>query len=303
MKKKNIIVYVVSGAVLVAFVLAFVSIYENKLMTETYTANQQETEKTTKMILLAKKGNREAYKAERDGKWVVILDGKESAAYDNVFNPVFSDDGSQFAFMAEDGDRNLVVVNIETEYDAYDGATSLVFNSDGSKVAFVASKNKKSVVIVNGEEGTEYSGIAYIRTSGTNFQQIIFSADGNEVIYAAEEDGKVFLVINGEEGKKYDSISEISIDENGQVSYTAEEGDKTIKVVDGVEVSVTSSNSNSSGTGTDSSSGSSGSASSSSGNSSGSSGQLKWSKYDLDRSTKSELRQDECDSASGNCNF
>ena len=63
-----------------------------------------------------------AYVAWKGDKLLVVVDGKEGPAYDEIGegDPIFSPDGKRVAYVAWKGDKQLVVVDGE-EGPAYDG--------------------------------------------------------------------------------------------------------------------------------------------------------------------------------------
>lgn len=188
-------------------------------------------------ILFAVNGSGEnAYKIERNGKWCVIFKGTEGPCYDSVSNPVFSPDGTQFAYVAEKDGQWVVVLSDNTETLAYDGVSSIVFSPDGTSVAIVAEKEENELVIVDGKEGKEYADISTLETwSGTD-GQVVFNPDSDEVAYKVEEGDQEMVVINGEEGKKYDEIGNFDFSEEGdQFAYEAETGGEEVTVIDGQE--------------------------------------------------------------------
>jgi len=179
-------------------------------------------EKEKQAIVFAAKGNSVAYKVQQDdGRWKVYFNGRESEAFDAVYNPVFNIDGTQFAFAASLGDNNFVISNLFDKLNAYDGATTIVFVPQINNLAYVAEQGEQSVVIVNGQESRAYDEIVYVYDEDGNSTQLIVSDDGDTIVYQVEEEGQTFIVVNGDEGKAYDDISNITIDEDGNVTYTA----------------------------------------------------------------------------------
>lgn len=201
---------------------------------------------TGTQIFFATNGKDSVYKIKKDDKWAVIWNGIEGKSYDYVSNPVFSSDGSQLAYSAELDGQAYVVVNNTQEIIAYQKATFIVFSPDGTEIAFSAVKdNGMSVIVVSevapgdtpvtGTVSQEYQDIGSVETPDGDYVSIIYSPDGSQMAYIVEEDGQVYVVVDGQAGEAYDSITDISW-EDGQLTYTAEDGDQTVTVVDNQEV-------------------------------------------------------------------
>lgn len=235
------------------------SIRESEKITETLTAKRKE--KDNSRVLFATNGSRDIYKIKKGGQWVVVIDGKESEAYDAVSSPAFSLDGTQFAYSATLNGQTFLVINGIAQETQYNSITEIVFSPNGEQIAYVANKNEKYVVVLNEREGKEYQEIGELETK-TGSAYIIFSSDSQSFAYKVIEDQQQFMVINSQEGKRYDNISNFTFSDDGsQYAYEAEDDGREIIVVDNKEVSSTPVGS----------SGSSGSSSSSSGSSSSSS--------------------------------
>lgn len=183
-------------------------------------------------VLFAKRGDTEIYKEERDGQWFVIIDGQESALYDNVANPTFSTDGSQFAYSAKIGDEEFVVMDNQQQGKSYLKIKQILFNADGSILAYLAESANGSLVVVDGKEGTLYGDIGTINTeSGSTY--LAFTSD-SQIVYRAIDGQETFIVIDDEEGKRYAEISTIYFSSDGtQVAYYAQDGNQLLTIING----------------------------------------------------------------------
>ena len=83
-------------------------------------------------------GKRSAYTAEKDGKWLVVIDGNEGEKYDDIKTaPVFSPDSGITVYTAKNKDREFVVVE-NNEGEKYDrvflneGNESVLFGQPGT---------------------------------------------------------------------------------------------------------------------------------------------------------------------------
>lgn len=226
-------------------------------------------------VFFASNGKDTAYKIKKGDKWSVLFNNVESKEYDYVSGAVFSADGSQFAFSAENAGQSFVVVNNTQEINAYQKAGYIVFNSNGTKIAFVAAKNSNSYVIITAGVGSEnsttesqsYNQIGTVTDINGNLVSIIFSPDGQQMAYVVQNnDGSVSLVVNGTTTTTYDSITNLVLNNNGTLTYNAQDGNQTVTVVNSTVVSTgDNSQNNSSNNNTNTNNNSSNSSSTSSG--------------------------------------
>lgn len=181
-------------------------------------------------LLFASNGDREIYRVQRDDKWVVVIDGQESAAYDYVENATFSPDGALFAYSATLDGQSWVVLENTPQQQAYDAIKQILFNTDGSTLGYVAQKGDYSVIVLNGQESQLYQQLAPLETSsGSTY--IIFSPDGESIAYKVVDNQGSHIVINGQEGTVYDDITSFVFNPDGTYTYQAE--------LDGQEVIIT----------------------------------------------------------------
>lgn len=182
--------------------------------------------------LFASSGQTEIYKVQKDDKWVVVIDGQESALYDDVANPTFSLDGTQFAYSATIDGEEFVIMNNEQQGEAYFDIRQILFNSTGSTLAFLADTGNGSLVVVNGVEGKTYDIIGTLETElGITF--LAFTTD-DKIVYRPVEGQQTFIVVDTAEGKKYAEIKEIYFSTDGtHVAYYAQEGNNLLTIIDG----------------------------------------------------------------------
>ncbi len=122
-------------------------------------------------FVLAPDGSRLAYLAEKEGKRIMVVDGKPGPAFENIYweswsPPSFSRDGKHFAYGARNQYRFYMVVDdkVSRPYTLWH-IYGMNFSRDGSQFAFIAAKHDDCsrsvgmVVIVNGEEGPPYEDI------------------------------------------------------------------------------------------------------------------------------------------------
>jgi len=165
-------------------------------------------------------GARFAYKAQRDGRWLIVVDGKveheyeaTSEEHDLPVNPsqlVFSPDGKTLAYMGCEGGKRTLRLGDRTVVSGAE-LRSPRFSADGKSIACVVAGDKESVS-VDGVAGESFDGVAalawgngavaYVARSGEDWFVVAgarkhgpyawagpprWSADGKKVAFAATE--------------------------------------------------------------------------------------------------------------------
>ncbi len=110
-------------------------------------------------------GRRIAYWAERDGKWHVVVDGKEIGVYERTGDIVFSPDSRRLAFVAgREKDWRVVVDGAEGK--PYPIVSHPIFSPDSRYLVYKAGEEKRRLgdderffVVVDGQEGRPYGGL------------------------------------------------------------------------------------------------------------------------------------------------
>jgi Tol biopolymer transport system component len=163
-------------------------------------------------------GKRVAYVAKRDGKYFVVVDGKEGRKHDLTEKVVFSPDGKRVAYVAMRGPyhpgtwgamEDMVRGHWSVFIDGEQGKeyalirSAPVFSPDSKRIAYVAiyerpsgpGSNPRGLVVVDGAEGRK--GYNAVNTP-------IFSADSKRVIYTATRDKRGLLVVDGQECESFE---------------------------------------------------------------------------------------------------
>lgn len=237
--------------ILSTFIILWVGIWKKPAVPSTSSVSPSAPKNTE--IFFASNGKNSVYKIKKGDRWSVIWNGQEGKEYDAVSNPIFSSDGNQLAYSAELNGQAYVVVNNSIEINAYQKSGYLVFSQDGSTIAFVSTKEDDSFVVItvdlttvvtgtviSGNESAEYEEIGVFNSPNGDATAIILSPDGEQVVFTIVEDDKIYIVVNDQQiGSGYDSITDLSINDEGEYSYTATIGETTITVVDNVVVSQT----------------------------------------------------------------
>lgn len=124
----------------------------------------------------------------------IVLNGKPQQYYEKVYDPTFSSDGEYFGYRArKDGKIILVIDGVESVQ--YDAAQPPIFCDEGNHVAYVAfididEKNwvskRESFYVVNGDELERFDWVKSGR----------FSENCSKFTYLAESENKLLVLEN-----------------------------------------------------------------------------------------------------------
>lgn len=179
--------------------------------------------------ILSNDGQRLAYRAFSNDRWIIVLDGKEHPEFGDSPRVIFSPDGKRMAYIKPQDGKFWAVVdgNVDT---AFDNVRDVIFSPDGSGVAYVLNKNKgKYSVVFNGKEGMDYD-------QGGGNQPPIFSPDGKHLAFVGQKDGKYVMVVDGQGQAEYNLIygrGPIFSADGKHTAYSAALGKKRVVVLDG----------------------------------------------------------------------
>lgn len=181
-----------------------------------------------------------AFAASKDGKVLVVVDGKDGALYDGMDKPVFAPDG-RVVYQASRNEKWHIVSGTKESAPLEEFSPVLVVSNDG-KISYVErnSATKKSRLTVCDAElthcvkGKEYD---YIPSSQND-------SSLSHLAYAVNRDGKISIVtadlrkprLTEKEGSPYDQVLSFGLSPGGGHSaYLARRGKNTLLVKDGVE--------------------------------------------------------------------
>ena len=158
----------------------------------------------------------------------IVVDDEAGSAFDEIGAYLFSPDGDQFAYMAVQDEKGLIVQDGEA-HEAYDSVGIPVFDPTSTHLAYMVYQEGKWHIRKNGEKGPGFDHVenpvfcpdgkrmAYIAQMDGQYMVVKddevvgtyqwaggldFSPDGKHMVYAAAEDGESFLVIDGEKGNE-----------------------------------------------------------------------------------------------------
>jgi len=180
-------------------------------------------------------GEHIAFAAEKNGKWVIVVDGEEKWEQDGLgyisyawspdlegkaFIPQtsaaimkFSPDGEQLAYM--------VKVN-ETDWAIYiNGKSGKTYQSIGADVRFVNGK------VAYWMEDSAGKGYVYGDSSLGPYDEVwktYFSSDGKHFVVKVKKQGKFLLVKDGQEQDVSGEIDSYAIGSTGELAYSVNSG-------------------------------------------------------------------------------
>ena len=149
-------------------------------------------------FLFSPDSKRHSYQVVDQNRPIVVIDGREGRAYDEVAGAQFSPDGSKLVYVGRRGNTFYVVTN-NNEGMGYDAVSPyVVFSSDGKRMAFPAARELKQFVVLDGVEGHDFTGLVP--------QNLAFGGDGKYLAYVATRSAeaagaKWFFVFSGTDAK------------------------------------------------------------------------------------------------------
>jgi len=198
---------------------------------------EESSNKETKLIF-AGNSERTVYKVKRDDKWIVMDNGQESPAYDQVAAPTFSQNNQSFAYAATANNQTYLVVNNVPQVTPYKEITNIAFSPNGIRLAYVANTGENFVIVVDNKVSKGYQQIGVLQTN-TGDATLVFSPDSQKVAYKVITDNGAYVVVNQQAGRLYDNIANFNFSDNStQFTYQAEEGNKQVTIVNNSVVSV-----------------------------------------------------------------
>ena len=171
------------------------------------------------------------YKIRKDDKWVYIINGQESEAYDEIGSLAFGLDGEKIAFSGILDGQTYIVIDGVPKGVPYEKIISIVFSPDGNRIAYIAEKEKKFVAVLDDKISKVYDEIGKLGTKN-GLTYLVFSPDSQQIAFKVVVEEGSFVVVNQQEGKVYSEITNFQFsDDSKQFSYQAEKGEQQITVI------------------------------------------------------------------------
>ena len=156
-----------------------------------------------------------------------MVDTLRGNAYDMVSAPVFSSDGSNFAYTVKKGSNNLLIVNHKQNLmlDASSNIYSIQFSSDNKSLSYILFDGKVYSMVFHGVKGNSYDAI--------DENSIVFTKDGSKIAYSAVKNNKQLIVFEGVEGPMFDKVGfPLLAPEGNRLAYWASEGNQYFVMCD-----------------------------------------------------------------------
>jgi hypothetical protein len=188
------------------------------------------------VIAISADGKRVAYAAKLAGGDAAVVDGVPGKTYPSLWSaPVFSPDGSRFAYVAQHGEPKKAMAVIDGEEGRtavnYFGVSTPVFSADGKHVAYsVQTGEAEQTVILDGKE----------KARVTSARELAFSPDGKRLAWFEKRDKETVAVVDGESGLSsrdmYTDDPVFFSPDSRHFFYFARKGDKTVMLMDHKEI-------------------------------------------------------------------
>jgi len=192
-------------------------------------------------IVFSPDGKRVAYPAAgSDGKWRMVIDGKEDMPFDTLLPPRFSSDSRHVAYQAKNADKWFIVVDNTPNEGTIASYIEPEFSSDSKIVAYVeaAASNDKMRLIIS---DLKFNKIKQIWSIGDLFS---VTSKNKTRIAADNVVGTKHRIIDFRfathdaihEGRQYDLIEKLTVSDDGKsLAYCVVKGEKRLIVFDGRE--------------------------------------------------------------------
>jgi len=197
---------------------------------------------------VSRDGARVAYAGRRGDKRHVVVDGKESDAWDGIGgNPLcFSPDGRHVAYIARlDKAWHVVLDGKSQNLIPYQGVhvQGMAFAPEGGRWAYRATE-VSDITSWSGQNGVERVTIGYrvFADDGdhgihSRTESLVFSPDGRRLAYVGKDSkGGQFVVHERKPGPKYEEVADLVMSADGStLAHAAKKEGKWYCVVNGRE--------------------------------------------------------------------
>ncbi len=171
----------------------------------TMASQEREYESVWTFRKLSADGTRFAYAADIGSRDIVVLDGQPGSDYDKIMDVAFSPDGRHFAYLAKSqGECCVVVDGKEGRHFRARRLSKLSFSPDGGSIAFVVQLDSTELVFWKDKPGPEYERI--------DGDSLAISPDSKHLAYvSADKGGTRVVVVDGKSSATSPSSAELSL--------------------------------------------------------------------------------------------
>ncbi|MDB5226356.1 MAG: hypothetical protein JWN78_549 [Bacteroidota bacterium] len=167
-----------------------------------------------------------AFRIRKGDKIIAVIDTLQGNPYDDVSTPVFSTDGSRFAYAAKESERWNIIADNKREVSFEPGTVPvfLTFSTDNKKMLYIIHDAKHSYLVYNKIKSAAFDGI--------NENSVTFSNKG-KLAYSATLHEKQFNIVDGQKGLVYDKVGFPLFSPDGkQCAYWVLAGNKYFIILD-----------------------------------------------------------------------
>jgi len=152
-----------------------------------------------------------AYVAAAADKYRMILDGKPSPDYEAVGLPVFSPDGQRFAYAASRQGRWVVLLDGQEHSKEYDEISLLTFSADSARLFYAGKyRNRMTgdewVMVIDGKEDPRYTLVGGLVFSDDGQHYAYAGARDPGTKATKEEHGQGTIVHDGQPGPVFQGL-------------------------------------------------------------------------------------------------
>lgn len=167
-----------------------------------------------------------AMAGKRDGKWFLIVNGKETGEpFDEIRGIEFSPDSKRISFLGRRNRHWFAVVD-GLPSSPLEGIAfgAVVFSPDSKQTAYVMTRGTKQVLVAGGKESPPCDAIT----------RFVFNPSSNAIAYVKVNDRKHIAVVDEGASKPFDLISNFMFSPDGKrYALTARLNGKYLPIVDG----------------------------------------------------------------------
>lgn len=183
------------------------------------------SDKSVNCLCFSPDSRRVAYIAQRDQRWIPIVDGIEGTPREEIWDLQFSKNSKHTLYRVWDNEKVFFVYD-EKLYQHLERYREVILSGDGRRVGYTGRLKRKFFAGFAGPGAKEYSG---------GFR-VAFSPDSSKLAFAISSKKKEHVVLNGTPGKSYDYVDALSFSPNSKhFAYFARSKTAAYMVLDGVE--------------------------------------------------------------------
>ncbi len=171
-----------------------------RIVSETLLSNVAIANMVGNSYIISPDLRRISFCVRKGDKMMAVVDNVYSKLCDKVSIPVFSGDGKNFVYIAQEGNQHSIIVNHEQVLST--GSTSeiitVLFRPDNKTIVFLLKEGSKYFLVDDGVKSKPYDFI--------DEHSIAFSPDKSKIAFVARLNGKQMVVYNGKQSKPFEQV-------------------------------------------------------------------------------------------------